>query len=116
MTLPQTAHKINHKARTTDVLSESKVDFACLLLSDYVLRGLRNAGFERPSPIQLKTIPLGRCGLDLIVQAKSGTGKTCVFCVVALESICCESKALQALILAPTREVSVQIWEVIKFY
>ena len=48
---------------------------------------LLNAGFERPSPIQLKAIPIGRIGLDLIAQAKSGTGKTCVFGVIVLEAM-----------------------------
>ena len=51
---------------------------------------------------------------DLIVQAKSGTGKTCVFSVIALENIIIESKALQVLILAPTREIAIQISQVIK--
>ncbi|KAL5013158.1 hypothetical protein ScPMuIL_007428 [Solemya velum] len=70
--------------------------------------------FQKPSPIQLKAIPLGRCGLDLIVQAKSGTGKTCVFTVIALESLQLESSAVQVLVLAPTREIAIQIWEVIR--
>ena len=51
----------------------------------------------------------------MIVQAKSGTGKTCVFAVIALEHVLASnSKALQALILAPTREVAIQICNVIK--
>ncbi|XP_009983477.1 PREDICTED: LOW QUALITY PROTEIN: probable ATP-dependent RNA helicase DDX20, partial [Tauraco erythrolophus] len=60
-----------------------------------------------------KAIPLGRCGLDLIVQAKSGTGKTCVFAAVALDAVLLESPATQILILAPTREIAVQIHAVI---
>lgn len=107
------AHKFGEKARTGDVISGESVDFASLLLSAPVLHGLQNAGFERPSPIQLKAIPLGRCGLDLIVQAKSGTGKTCVFSVIALESIQVNAASTQVLVLAPTREIAVQIWEVI---
>lgn len=52
---------------------------------------------------------------DLIVQAKSGTGKTCVFSVIALEHVLAtRAKALQVLILAPTREVAIQICGVIK--
>jgi ATP-dependent RNA helicase DDX20 len=50
----------------------------------------------------------------LIVQAKSGTGKTLVFSIIALENIILESRALQVLILAPTREVALQISSVIK--
>ncbi|KAK7103015.1 hypothetical protein V1264_021150 [Littorina saxatilis] len=108
------AHKLSEKARTNDVLISETVDFAGLLLSEAVLHGLKNAGFERPSPIQLKAIPLGRCGLDLIVQAKSGTGKTCVFSVIALESVEVAATSTQVLVLAPTREIAIQIWEVVK--
>lgn len=57
------AHNINEKKRTTDVLISDNIDFAGLLLSDRVLQGLKSSGFEKPSPIQLKAIPLGRCGL-----------------------------------------------------
>ncbi|NWW93436.1 DDX20 helicase, partial [Rhynochetos jubatus] len=78
-----------------------------------VLEGLEAAGFHRPSPVQLKAIPLGRCGLDLIVQAKSGTGKTCVFSTIALDAVLLESPATQILILAPTREIAVQIHAVV---
>jgi ATP-dependent RNA helicase DDX20 len=51
---------------------------------------------------------------DLIVQAKSGTGKTCVFTIVALEMVLVESKTLQVLVLAPTREIAVQIKQVME--
>ncbi|NWW67051.1 DDX20 helicase, partial [Ifrita kowaldi] len=100
--------------RTRDVLVPGgPSDFGSLLLSPPVLAGLEAAGFHRPSPVQLKAIPLGRCGLDLIVQAKSGTGKTCVFATVALDAVLLESPATQILILAPTREIAVQIHAVI---
>ncbi|NWT59522.1 DDX20 helicase, partial [Erythrocercus mccallii] len=100
--------------RTRDVLVPGgPSDFGSLLLSPPVLAGLEAAGFHRPSPVQLKAIPLGRCGLDLIVQAKSGTGKTCVFATIALDAVLLESPATQILILAPTREIAVQIHAVI---
>ncbi|XP_032105651.1 probable ATP-dependent RNA helicase DDX20 [Sapajus apella] len=101
------------RTRTGDVLLAEPADFESLLLSRPVLEGLRAAGFERPSPVQLKAIPLGRCGLDLIVQAKSGTGKTCVFSTIALDSLVLENLSTQILILAPTREIAVQIHSVI---
>ncbi|XP_078001496.1 uncharacterized protein LOC144453987 [Glandiceps talaboti] len=107
------AHNISERHRTADVLIAENVDFAGLLLSEAVQKGLTTAGFEKPSPIQLKAIPLGRCGLDLIVQAKSGTGKTCVFSVIALESLQLNSNSTQVLVLAPTREIAVQIHDVI---
>ncbi|XP_012880212.1 PREDICTED: probable ATP-dependent RNA helicase DDX20 [Dipodomys ordii] len=110
----RTAHDIGGpRTRTGDVLLAEPADFESLLLSRPVLEGLRAAGFERPSPVQLKAIPLGRCGLDLIVQAKSGTGKTCVFSTIALDSLILESYSTQILILAPTREIAVQIHSVI---
>ncbi|XP_069489418.1 probable ATP-dependent RNA helicase DDX20 isoform X2 [Ambystoma mexicanum] len=108
------AHRLGARQRTGDVLvSGEKIDFSSLLLSQTVLQGLTAAGFERPSPIQLKAIPLGRCGLDLIVQAKSGTGKTCVFSTIALDSLILENAETQILVLAPTREIAVQIHSVI---
>ncbi|KAL1772119.1 putative ATP-dependent RNA helicase DDX20 [Sigmodon hispidus] len=110
----RTAHDIGGpRTRTGDVVLAEPADFESLLLSRPVLEGLRAAGFERPSPVQLKAIPLGRCGLDLIVQAKSGTGKTCVFSTIALDSLILENYSTQILILAPTREIAVQIHSVI---
>ncbi|KAF3696963.1 putative ATP-dependent RNA helicase DDX20 [Channa argus] len=107
------AHDIDRRKRTDDVLLSEGIDFSSLLLSQAVLDGLCAAGFQKPSPIQLKAIPLGRCGLDLIVQAKSGTGKTCVFCTIALDSLVLENPATQVLVLAPTREIAVQIHSVV---
>jgi ATP-dependent RNA helicase DDX20 len=82
------------------------------MLSPLVLRGVLRTGYTHPSPIQLQAIPLGRIGIDLIVQAKSGTGKTCVFSVIALESISVHNPRVQVLVLAPTREIAVQIRDV----
>lgn len=59
----RTAHDLgSQRTRTGDVLLAEPADFESLLLSRPVLEGLRAAGFERPSPVQLKAIPLGRCG------------------------------------------------------
>ena len=103
------------KARTKDIFINEKIHFKDLQLSPSVLQGLTSSGFTKPSPIQLKAIPLGRCGLgstilftctvsflsttyfvDIIVQAKSGTGKTCVMAVIALDAVQI-SKSLQVL-------------------
>uniref|UniRef100_A0A673G3U7 Probable ATP-dependent RNA helicase DDX20 n=1 Tax=Sinocyclocheilus rhinocerous TaxID=307959 RepID=A0A673G3U7_9TELE len=107
------AHELQTRTRTEDVLTNGGVEFSSLLLSKPVLEGLSASGFQRPSPIQLKAIPLGRCGLDLIVQAKSGTGKTCVFTTIALDSLILENTTTQVLVLAPTREIAVQIHAVV---
>lgn len=53
------------------------------------------------------------CFLDLIVQAKSGTGKTAVFAITALEMVNLKKSSVQVLMLAPTREIAVQIKEVL---
>uniref|UniRef100_A0AAX7TRQ5 RNA helicase n=1 Tax=Astatotilapia calliptera TaxID=8154 RepID=A0AAX7TRQ5_ASTCA len=110
---PTLTHWLTSRKRTEDVILSEGIDFGSLLLSQPVLDGLSAAGFQKPSPIQLKAIPLGRCGLDLIVQAKSGTGKTCVFCTIALDSLVLENPSTQVLVLAPTREIAVQIHSVV---
>ena len=69
----RTAHKFNERQRTGDVLTDELVDFKSLLLSPDVLKGLSSSGFERPSPIQLKAIPLGRCGLGILCEYLSIT-------------------------------------------
>ena len=60
------AHTIKEKSRTDDVIITDNVDFSSLLLSKSVAQGLTNSGFYKPSPIQLKAIPLGRCGLGTL--------------------------------------------------
>ncbi|PAA81631.1 hypothetical protein BOX15_Mlig020686g1 [Macrostomum lignano] len=112
------AHQLDAKLRTQDVAQGDAANFADLLLSEPVLAGLSEAGYRTPSPIQLKAIPLGRCGLDLVVQSKAGTGKTCVFAVLALESLAPDFAnnhrqgevvaGVRVLALSPTREVALQ--------
>lgn len=94
--------------RTDDILPTDDVEFKNLLLPDFILNGLTAANFHRPSPIQLRSIPLLRLGLDLIVQSKAGTGKTLVITLAALETVKLDSKRLQVLVLAPTREIALQ--------
>lgn len=56
------AHTFEAKARTKDVLIDEQLNFNALLLSDQTLSGLHNNGFQIPSPIQLKAVPIGKCG------------------------------------------------------
>ncbi|XP_031846731.1 uncharacterized protein LOC116433117 [Nomia melanderi] len=107
-----TAHDIFKIPRTKDIKIQENVTFYQMGFSQKILDGLSVCGFQKPSPIQLKAIPLGRCGFDLIMRAKSGTGKTLVFCVIALEMLDIQISSVQVLILAPTREIAVQISEV----
>ncbi|CAB3367018.1 Hypothetical predicted protein [Cloeon dipterum] len=107
------AHVFESRERTRDVQINEDVTFEGLILSESTLKGLKASGFERPSPIQLVAIPLGKCGFDLIAEAKSGTGKTVMFGVTALEILQLPSKSLQVLILTPTREIAAQVGDVL---
>jgi len=78
-------------------------------LKEDILRGIYGYGYKDPSPIQMKAIlPLIQ-GKDTIAQAQSGTGKTGAFTIGILQSIDISSEHTQALIVAPTRELSMQI-------
>jgi ATP-dependent RNA helicase DeaD len=83
--------------------------FADLGLSAESLDGLRQAGFERPSPIQAAFIPLAMTGQDCIGQAQTGTGKTAAFVLPILQRLDFSSSKTQALVLTPTRELSQQV-------
>lgn len=107
------AHNIVDISRTEDVSNAQNISFESMLLSEKTLEGLKLAGFHKPSPIQLHGIPLGKCGFDLLLEAKSGTGKTAVFSIISLEKIVL-SNGLQVIIVAPTREIAAQICDVIK--
>jgi translation initiation factor 4A len=78
-----------------------------------LLRGIYAYGFENPSPIQQRAILPIIQKHDVIAQAQSGTGKTGAFTVAALQSIDTTIAATQALIMAPTRELSKQIYDVV---
>ena len=84
-----------------------------LNLKEDLLRGIYSYGFEKPSPIQQKGILPIINGKDVIAQAQSGTGKTGAFTVSLLQQIDEKSDTIQGLILAPTRELAMQIHNVI---
>jgi len=73
-------------------------------------------GYERPSAIQAATIPLLLEGRDVLGQAQTGTGKTAAFSLPMLSMLDVKSKSTQALILAPTRELAIQVAEAIQSY
>lgn len=99
--------------RTADIEVAEDFTFSKFLLSDKLLKSLNKLNFIKPSPIQVKVIPLAKCGLDMIIQAKSGTGKTLAFGICLLESYDIELKFPQALVVVPTREIAVQIVSVL---
>jgi ATP-dependent RNA helicase DeaD len=84
--------------------------FSDLALSAPILKALHDdLGFTVPSPIQQKTIPWLLEGRDLIGQAQTGTGKTAAFAIPALERLDLAQKTPQVLVLAPTRELAIQV-------
>ncbi len=88
------------------------VKFRDLGLSEMMLNSLRKKGFEEPTPIQAKTIPFLLANKkDLIGKAQTGTGKTAAFGIPIIENIVPDSKKVQAIILAPTRELAIQVAE-----
>ncbi|XP_022286750.2 uncharacterized protein LOC111099666 [Crassostrea virginica] len=98
--------------RETDPQVEDEVegvdDFDDMGLCDELLRGIYGFGFEKPSMIQQKAIPLILTGSDVIAQAQSGTGKTGTFSISILQQLDPGLKRCQALVLAPTRELASQ--------
>jgi len=88
------------------VLSEA---FRALEVSDEVFRALEKMGIETPTDIQKQTIPLMMAGRDVIGIAPTGTGKTIAFGIPMLEYISLKETRVQELVLAPTRELAMQI-------
>jgi translation initiation factor 4A len=83
-------------------------------LNPQLMRGIYGYGFEKPSPIQQKSILSIIDGRDVIAQAQSGSGKTGAFAIGALNRVRLDLKQPQALIIAPTRELAKQIHDVVK--
>jgi ATP-dependent RNA helicase DeaD len=92
------------------------VTFASLGLSAPLLETLAGLGYEAPTPIQARTIPALLAGRDLIGQAQTGTGKTAAFALPILQQLDLKSRATQALVLTPTRELAMQVSEAMHSY
>lgn len=80
-------------------------------LAPEIIKGIRDMGFEEPSPIQAECIPAVLRGEDIIGQAQTGTGKTAAFGIPVLERVDPRLREVQSLILAPTRELAIQVSE-----
>jgi ATP-dependent RNA helicase DeaD len=89
----------------------NKIKFDELGLKDTVLNAINDLNFEYPSDIQAKSIPVSLEGFDLIGQAQTGTGKTLAFGAPMLSKMDAPNGKVQALILAPTRELAIQVSE-----
>jgi ATP-dependent RNA helicase DeaD len=92
-------------------MNQTVPDFAALNLPDPLLRALQDIGYETPSPIQQQSIPWILQGEDLVGQAQTGTGKTAAFALPLLARIDGQSRYPQVLVLAPTRELALQVAE-----
>ena len=90
--------------------------FADLNIPAPLLKALKDLGYETPSPIQAATIPLLMEGRDILGQAQTGTGKTAAFALPALANIDVKNMSVQVLVLAPTRELAIQVAEAFQRY
>ena len=90
--------------------------FSDLGLPESLLTALREVGYETPSPIQAATIPALLAGRDMIGQAQTGTGKTAAFALPALAKLDAAASKPQVLVLAPTRELAIQVAEAFQKY
>ena len=91
-------------------------DFASLGLREELLQTLREVGYETPTPIQAATIPPLLAGRDVVGLAQTGTGKTAAFALPVLDRLDLSQKKPQALVLAPTRELALQVCEAFEHY
>ena len=85
------------------------VSFDQMDLSGEILRAIADMGFTEPSTVQARTIPLMMSGVDINAIAPTGTGKTCAFGIPMLEYIALKDSRVQEIVLAPTRELALQI-------
>jgi ATP-dependent RNA helicase DeaD len=90
------------------------IRFEDLKLSSEILKAVENKGFEEATPIQAQSIPYIMEGRDIIGQAQTGTGKTAAFGIPILEKLSHEEKAIQAMVICPTRELAIQVAEEIR--
>ncbi|MDE5600116.1 MAG: DEAD/DEAH box helicase, partial [Oscillospiraceae bacterium] len=98
------------------------MNFEELNLRPSILRALKDLGYENPSPVQEKAIPVVLRGRDLIGCAQTGTGKTCAFAVPIIQNLLNDkegldkSRVIRALVLTPTRELALQIFNNFRSY
>jgi ATP-dependent RNA helicase DeaD len=90
--------------------------FAELQIPPPVMRAIADVGYETPTAIQAATIPPLMAGSDVVGLAQTGTGKTAAFAIPILSKIDVTNKATQALVLAPTRELALQVAEAFSRY
>lgn len=102
--------------QTQAEIAPESITFTELGLSDQVLKALKDVGYEIPSAIQAATIPTLLEGRDVVGLAQTGTGKTAAFALPILSRLDISQKSPQALVLAPTRELALQVCEAFEKY
>jgi ATP-dependent RNA helicase DeaD len=90
---------------------KSLTNFSELNISESTLRSIKRMGFEEATPIQEGTINFAMAGRDVLGQAQTGTGKTAAFGIPLIEKIDPKNPNVQALVIAPTRELAIQVSE-----
>jgi ATP-dependent RNA helicase DDX6/DHH1 len=100
------------RVRTSDVTDREGKEFEDFCLSRELLMGIFEMGWEKPSPIQEASIPMGLSGRDILARAKNGTGKTGAYSIPLLERIDVTVDAIQGLIVVPTRELALQVSQI----
>lgn len=96
--------------------NQTITSFDELGLSPAVLKSIKQVGYEQPSPIQSASIPVLMAGKDIIGQAQTGTGKTAAFALPMLSKLDAKDSNTQLLVLAPTRELAIQVAEACQSY
>ncbi|XP_034656382.1 uncharacterized protein LOC117893756 [Drosophila subobscura] len=110
------AHNLaNGEKRTSDVEAGRLQHFSDLHLRPVVLSGLTANNFKTPTKIQAAAIPMALTGMDLLVQSKSGTGKTLIYVVAALQAVSVNWNHPGILVILPTRELAIQVHDTFRY-
>jgi ATP-dependent RNA helicase DeaD len=104
------------RSREREVETDDGPTFEQLGLNTALLKSIKDVGYEAPTPIQIEVIPALLAGRDVIAQAQTGSGKTAAFGLPIIEAIDPKQRSVQALILAPTRELAIQVAEALHKY
>ena len=113
-----------HVDAASPVAAPAEITFADLNLAEPILRAVTDSGYTKPTPIQAQAIPVVLSGLDVMGGAQTGTGKTAAFTLPILNRILKHANSspsparhpIRALMLAPTRELAIQIEEAVETY
>jgi ATP-dependent RNA helicase DeaD len=108
---PELPQRAPGESKALSAFPDEAVPFASLGLPESLLRAVEAMGYTQATQVQAAAIPLARGGRDLIVQSRTGTGKTAAFGIPILEKIDPRNRSVQALVLTPARELCLQVTE-----